>query len=278
MNIFKQKEREFALNRIPVLKEKFPESNQILNFLSHILEYHNSIISEISDLSISLDNQNIESRLGKGKPALKLSEYDFEPFLKYFYPLLNIVYEHGTPQMKERVEHLQSLEKKEILSLISSFLENGISDDMLRFFLISYLQPILYTFADKVKFEHERWFKNYCPVCGSKPSVSFIMDTEDWEGARFLRCSVCLTDWLYVRTKCVNCGNVEDDSLDYFISSELDYIEIQTCKKCNSYIKIIDLRKDGLAVPDLEDIASVSLDLWAQEQGFIKVERNFMGY
>ena len=38
------------------------------------------------------------------------------------------------------------------------------------------------------------------------------------------------------------------------------------------------MRKEGLAVPDLEDIASVSLDLWAQEKGYVKFERNLLGF
>ncbi len=55
-------------------------------------------------------------------------------------------------------------------------------------------------------------------------------------------------------------------------------VEVQVCGECNHYIKLIDLRKDGFAVPDLDDLASVSLDLWAGERGYIKVEKNLLGF
>jgi len=278
MNVFKQKEREFALGRLPTLKEKFPESAQILDFLSCILEYQNSVIIDLSESQLSLDTSNAESRIERGKPALKLRDIDLSPFLKYLYPLLERAYECGTPKIRSGAEYLKGLGKEELLSLIHYFLENQMADDVSRLLFMSFLQPILYTAADRIKLEQEGWLRNHCPICGFKPSVSFLMDTEEWEGARFLRCSLCLTDWLYVRTKCVNCGNVEDYDLDYFTSPDIDYIEIQTCRKCNHYIKIVDLRKDGLAVPDLEDVASLSLDLWAQDQGFVKFERNLFGF
>lgn len=278
MNVFKQKEREFALGRLPALKEKFPESSQILDFLSCILEYQNLMIVDLSESRLYLDTFNAQSRVEKGKPAFKLKDLDLSPFLKYLYPLLEKASECGTPEIEKGSEYLRSLERDELLSLINYFLESQMADDVSRLLFISFLQPIMYVSADRVNFEQEKWLKNHCPVCGFKPSVSFLMDTEEWEGARFLRCSLCLTDWLYVRTKCVNCGNVEDDKLDYFTSPDINYIDIQTCKKCNHYIKIVDLRKEGLAVPDLEDIASVSLDLWAQDQGFVKFERNLFGF
>jgi FdhE protein len=36
------------------------------------------------------------------------------------------------------------------------------------------------------------------------------------------------------------------------------------------------LTKDGLAVPCVDDIASVSLDLWARGQGYSRVKRNLL--
>jgi formate dehydrogenase maturation protein FdhE len=41
-------------------------------------------------------------------------------------------------------------------------------------------------------------------------------------------------------------------------------------------IKTIDLTKDGLAVP-CDDIASVSLDLWARERGYTRIKNNIFG-
>ncbi len=278
MNIFKQKEREFAIQRLPFLKKKFPESSQLLEFLECILKLQNDIIEDLSERGVDIDTSNAEKRIEKGKTGLKLSEINWEPYLVYLYEFLDRASECGTPEIESGAYYLKNQNKDDILSILSYFLENQIADDVSRMIFVSFLQPILYTVSDKISFNKDQWLKNYCPVCGFKPSVSFLMDTEEWEGARFLRCSLCLTDWLYIRTKCVNCGNVEDNKMDYFMVQDFDYIKIQACQKCNHYIKIIDLRKDGFAVPDLEDIASVSLDLWAQEKGYTKFERNLFGF
>jgi FdhE protein len=49
------------------------------------------------------------------------------------------------------------------------------------------------------------------------------------------------------------------------------------CETCGRYIKIIDLRKDPAAVPVIDDLATVPLDLWAIERGYEKIELNLAG-
>ena len=46
---------------------------------------------------------------------------------------------------------------------------------------------------------------------------------------------------------------------------------------CRSYLKAVDMRTDGLAVPVVDEIASVELDLWASQQGLEKIQRNLLG-
>ena len=46
---------------------------------------------------------------------------------------------------------------------------------------------------------------------------------------------------------------------------------------CRTYLKAIDLRTNGLAVPVVDELASVELDLWASEQGMAKLQQNVLG-
>ncbi|RLJ71107.1 Tat proofreading chaperone FdhE [Hydrogenivirga caldilitoris] len=278
MNIFKQKEREFALARVKQLKEKFPESRQILDFMERILEFQNRVIEDISEKGIPIDTSEAQGRIKHGKPALNLSSVDWKPFLPYMRELLDIASDIGTEEIKAEADRLRLSSQEELLAQLVNFTEGMETNPIERLLFMAFLQPILYVVSDSVSFKQEAWLKNTCPVCGSKPSVSFLTDTEEWEGGRLLRCSLCLTDWLYIRTKCVECGNNEDDKLDYFVSQDVSYIELQACTQCHRYIKLVDMRKDGLAVPDLEDIASVSLDLWAEGEGYTKVEKNLLGF
>ncbi|MDQ7082045.1 MAG: formate dehydrogenase accessory protein FdhE [Aquificota bacterium] len=156
------------------------------------------------------------------------------PFLRR---LLRVLSDTGTEEIRSGAEEISRLSDEEIKGRLSPFLEGKEVGEVERLIFLSWLQPILHTFADRIEISHERWLKNVCPVCGSKPSVSFLMDTSEWEGARFLRCSLCLTDWLYERTKCAVCGNNEDDKLSYYTSEEVKHVELQVCNLCNNYIK-----------------------------------------
>ncbi|GEM_PF-767208 len=277
MNVFKQKEREFALQRVDMLRERFPEAGELLSFLKGVLEFQSQVIEELREKDPPFDVSSALSRIDKGKPALRLRGVDWTVYFPLLRRLLDVLSDIGTEEIKTRVEGLAKLSDEEIKGELNSFLESREADEVERLTFLSWLQPVLHTFADRIELNHEKWLKNVCPVCGSKPSVSFLMDTSEWEGVRFLRCSLCLTDWLYERTKCTVCGNNEDDKLSYYTSEEVKHVELQVCNLCNHYIKNVDMRKDGLAVPDVDDVATVALDLWAGEQGYLKVERNLLG-
>ena len=55
------------------------------------------------------------------------------------------------------------------------------------------------------------------------------------------------------------------------------HVRVEECRACQTYIKTVDLRTNGLAVPLVDEIASVELDLWAREQGMVKLQRNVLG-
>ncbi len=62
-----------------------------------------------------------------------------------------------------------------------------------------------------------------------------------------------------------------------YIAAEIDHIRLEACETCRTYLKSVDLTKDGFAVPDVDEIATVALNLWAEEQGYTKIETNVLG-
>ena len=252
MSIMKLKEREYSINRLLYLKNKHPEVSEILNFLEKILRWQLGV-------SERLENQ---------------AEKDWRKHTKDFYSLLDLCITYGSELLRDTAERLKGKSREEVEKMVGDFLKEKQAPDEERFILLSFLNPYFSSMAeDNIK----DWFKEKCPVCGFRPSVSYIMDTEEVEGARFLSCVLCHTSWLYNRTKCVRCGNVDDEHFEYFYDQESRYIQLQVCKKCNTYMKLIDLRVDGLAVPHIDDVATLSLDLWAREKGFERYERNILG-
>jgi len=54
-------------------------------------------------------------------------------------------------------------------------------------------------------------------------------------------------------------------------------VRVEACESCHTYIKAIDLTKNGLAVPVIDEVAALSLDVWAQQQGYSKLQPNLFG-
>jgi FdhE protein len=48
-----------------------------------------------------------------------------------------------------------------------------------------------------------------CPCCGSVPTVSITRIGADEAGFRYLHCSLCSTEWHYVRIKCTHCESTK---------------------------------------------------------------------
>jgi FdhE protein len=53
-------------------------------------------------------------------------------------------------------------------------------------------------------------------------------------------------------------------------------VRVECCDTCRNYIKTVDLTRNGLADPVVDEIASIPLDLWAQKQGYTKLQVNLM--
>ncbi len=54
-------------------------------------------------------------------------------------------------------------------------------------------------------------------------------------------------------------------------------MRIEACESCGGYLKSIDLTLDARPIPEVDDLASLALDLWAAEQGFERLEPGLAG-
>jgi FdhE protein len=115
-----------------------------------------------------------------------------------------------------------------------------------------------------------------CPSCGQKP-VAAVMRPEGDGAKRFLLCSLCFTEWEYRRLLCPNCGEEDKDKLPVYTAEEFPHVRVEACDTCKVYLKAVDLTKNGLAVPEVDELASVALDIWASEHGYTKLQPNLFG-
>ena len=116
-----------------------------------------------------------------------------------------------------------------------------------------------------------------CPCCGRAPLAAVLRDEPEVKGRRTLLCSLCLTEWGFPRMRCPACGEERAERRPHHLSESWPHVRLEECGSCRTYLKAVDLRADGRAVPVVDELASVELDLWAGEQGLAKRQPNLLG-
>jgi len=56
------------------------------------------------------------------------------------------------------------------------------------------------------------------------------------------------------------------------------HLRIEGCAACGRYLIDVDLGRDPAAVPEVDELAALPLDLYASEQGLSKITPNLMGF
>ena len=95
--------------------------------------------------------------------------------------------------------------------------------------------------------------------------------------ARSLICPFCLGEWDFRRILCPGCGEENHQKLPVFHAEDFDYVRIECCDTCKTYIKTVDFTKNGHAEVLVDDLASSPLDLWARDRGYARLQANFLG-
>ncbi len=128
----------------------------------------------------------------------------------------------------------------------------------------------------------EEWSGAACPACGGLPQASVIAEESgEFMGGspRALICGRCAGLWTFPRAICTWCGEADPRRLPSFVPDERRAVRIDGCENCGSYVKTFDLREQGGVelVPLVDDVATVSLDLWAHDQGLARPLVSFAG-
>lgn len=103
-----------------------------------------------------------------------------------------------------------------------------------------------------------------CPSCGGAPVSSMVVGWTGAHNSRFCVCSLCATQWNYVRIKCTLCGSTEGIAYREVEGGD-GTIWAETCESCRGYVKILHQHKDSRLDPVADDVASLALDLLLRE-------------
>ena len=201
-------------------------------------------------------------------------ETDVTALAMYFPGLLALVRRCGPDGLADNGEpHLNR-------ELLQSAWEDGVArtlaaDPYARFFARVLLQPFAEYLASRADVEAKPESRT-CPFCSAWP-VAGVLRGEGEGAKRWLLCAVCSMEWPFRRVLCWNCGEENRDRLPIYKAAEFEAVQVDACDNCHIYLKSVDLTRDGHAVPIVDEIATVALDIWAEEQGYSKLEPNLLG-
>ena len=118
----------------------------------------------------------------------------------------------------------------------------------------------------------------HCPFCGGAPWIASRRSDPGADGAaRRLGCALCGGEWPLGRILCSACDEGDPAKLPSFQSPSYPAARIEACETCRRYVKSIDLTVDGRAIPEVDDLVSLSMDLWAAREGFTRIEPGLAG-
>jgi FdhE protein len=215
------------------------------------------------------------------KPAIgppMLEQFDVELALRRLPELLKLVEKHGPAKLAGDATRMGAADETEQRQLLLEFLRHG--------------QPATYSassFFARVLFQAHAEFlaaqltvppqysRSACPICGSKPQFAVLRPEGDG-GKRHLACSLCLTEWQFRRIVCPGCEEADPTKLPRYSAEEPMAVRVEACDTCKSYQKSFDMTLDGLLVPEVDEIATVALDLWAAQHGYHKIQLNLLGF
>src|SRR6476619_7352989 len=207
------------------------------------------------------------------------ADHNVSLLVPHFAGLLTLVKESGSAELKAAAATLEQSSPEDRLELLTAVWQHEVESHELSaesvFFANALLQPLAEYLAERNGSATEA-SPPLCPFCGSKPQLAVLRPEGD--GAkRFLLCSLCGTEWFFRRLLCPNCAEAHKEHLPVFVAKEFDYVRVDACDTCHTYIKSIDLSKNGNAVPVVDELATVSLNLWAQENNYQKAQPNLFG-
>jgi FdhE protein len=260
----KRSEWEKRVDRAARLAERFAYAQEILALYAEVLKFQQRIFADISSRTPPGDEDTpLLERLRSMKVLDRLPA------------LLSLAEECGTEKLAEQASAIRCESAQQRAAMLEGFLSGEM--DERSFFARALLQPYAEWLASNAAAASPQGDSFVCPLCNSRPQAAVLRPEGDG-GKRFLLCSLCLREWEFRRILCPVCHEENHRQLPRYTAEDVNAVRVEACDTCHFYLKSIDLTVDGLAVPLVDEVAAVPLDLWASEHGYKKVTPNLMGF
>jgi formate dehydrogenase accessory protein FdhE len=270
------------IERARKLSADYPFAAEILQFYIRILSFQKDQYARIE----SVCGTTRKARLG----ASLRNELDLMLLLPSFPSFLNLLKQNAPAPLAAAARELSIQGTQASAELLTSWWSQPLGsakatgetnagffqNEGQRFCARVFLEPYAEYLAEYTDPPLIEVTPSVCPLCESRPQLGVLRP--QGEGAtRSLICSLCATEWRFGRILCPACGESNEIHLAVYIAEEWPHVRVEACETCHSYIKTVDLSKCGHAVPVVDEITAIPLDLWARDKGYTKLHANFLG-
>src|SRR5471032_143928 len=268
------------------LNERWPFAAQVLTFYSRLLDVQERAYAAARDEAPLADT---------------VVAYIVDRVMPH---VIEVSVADGPPALAAAV--LDRFHESDLTEIVATWLCGEELDGVGRYLARAASAPVLEALSDTVGAacagpRDER----HCPSCGGLPQVSYFASAPDdlATGHRYLECSRCATAWTYPRLTCAACGETDSSKLVVYnetgttqaelsgdiikpgssrssppADAQFPHMRIDACQTCSHYVLTVDMDRDGRAVPFVDELAALPLDLYAKECGLTKIITNLVGF
>lgn len=271
--------------RVAQLRTRHGYARQLLDFFGALLSVQEKVFHEAA---------------AAAPTASRLVAYVAEVVVP---PVLDVSLAVGPERM--RSDLIQHLERTDPRAMIETWMRGEDQPLVERYLARAALGPVLEALVELRDACSGPRDDRHCPDCGGPPQLScFAPAPEDLAGGRrFLLCARCGATWGYARMRCAGCGEDAGAKLPIFnelgttsgergsvirglsrpepaggVGAVFAHVRIEACETCRQYLLSFDLEVDREAVPVVDEIGALPLDLYARDRGFAKITPNLMGF
>jgi FdhE protein len=255
---------------------------EVMNFYGHLVVFQKRV-----DAFLSKSGKHVPANPENMSAGFR-SQLDLALLLPHFPDLLSLLESAGpTPVATAARELSVQGASKWSTSLTRYWTSSGdvghshsgeerpSSEVLTEFILRVFLQPYAEFVAARWATARLEATPSVCPVCNSVPLLGVLRPEGDG-GRRCLVCSFCLHEWNFRRILCPACGEEAESKLPVYVAEQFPHVRVEACDTCKSYVRTIDLTKDGNAIPLVDDLAAIPLSLWADEHHYSRLHPNLL--
>jgi FdhE protein len=262
------------IRRAEYLSRQHPFAAEILGFYIHVARFQEGLYQRLEQRSagvpaaVELASRQLPSQRDPGATKTLLAAFP---------AFLSLVEEKAPASLAQVARNLRSSDPNSFTDLFTEcWTHIDAPTDPQEFLVLAFFQPYAEFARSRATLQLEGYTSLLCPFCNRKPALGILRQQGDG-GRRSLLCGFCVTEWEFRRVVCPGCGQEDHTKLPVYTAETFPHIRVECCDTCQTYIKSIDLTKNGLADPLVDELASIPLSLWAHEHGYAKLHPNLLG-